>query len=102
MMQDINPSVKESILNTAEHLNEASVIYQRGIDEGIKRVQTPKGILIDALMQEPAPETLLFEILHPLGFNAAQVKDIYRTLNGQSGKAFSSKHWRVVKTVNIC
>lgn len=97
MMQDINPSVKESILNTAEHLNEASVIYKRGIDEGIKRVQPPKGILIDALMQEPAPETLLFEILHPLGFNAAQVKDIYRTLNGQSGKAFSSKHWRVVK-----
>ena len=29
MMQEINPSVKESILNTAEHLNEASAIYKK-------------------------------------------------------------------------
>ena len=37
MMQEINPSVKESILNTAEHLDGASAIYKQGIDEGIKR-----------------------------------------------------------------
>ena len=40
MMQEINPSVKESILNTAEHLDGASAIYKQGIDEGIKRVRT--------------------------------------------------------------
>lgn len=97
MMQEINPSVKESILGTAGHLNDASVLYKKGIEEGRKRVQTTEGIRIDALMQEPAPETLLFEILHPLGFNAAQVKDIYRSLEGQSGKVFVSEKWRVVK-----
>ena len=42
-------------------------------------------------------ETLLFEILYPLGFNAAQIRDIYRALEGQPGKTFSSEHWRVVK-----
>lgn len=97
MMQEINPAVKESILSTAAHLTEASVIYRKGIEEGIKRVQTSKGIRIDALMQEPAPETLLFEILHPLGFNATQTDDIYRSLNGQSGKVFLSAHYRAVK-----
>ena len=78
MMQEINPSVKESILNTAEHLNEASAIYKKGIEEGIQRVRTAKGIHIDTLMHEPAPKTLLFEILYPLGFNATQVEDICR------------------------
>lgn len=97
MMQEINPSVKESILSTAGHLNDASTLYKKGIEEGRKRVQTAEGIHIGALMQEAAPETLLFEILYPLGFNAAQVKDIYRSLEGQSGKVFASGKWRIVK-----
>ena len=49
------------------------------------------------MQQETAPETVLFEILYPLGFNAAQVKDIYRALNGQPGKIFTGNGWRVVK-----
>ena len=97
MMQEINPSVKESILNTAEHLDGASAIYKQGIDEGIKRVRTAEGICIERLMQEPAPATLLFEILYPLGFNTAQIRDIYRSLEGQPGKIFTSEHWCIVK-----
>lgn len=97
MMQEINPSVKESILNTAEHLSDAAVLYKKCIEEGKLRVQTEKGICIDALMQEPAPETLLFEILHPLGFNATQVNNLYHTLNGQPGKVFKADGWRVLK-----
>ena len=97
MMQEINPSVKESILNTAEHLNGASAIYKQGIDEGIKRVRTAEGICIERLMQEPAPATLLFEILYPLGVITAQIGDIYRSLEGQPGKIFTSEHWCIVK-----
>ena len=33
MMQEINPSVKESIFNTAEHLSEVSIIYKKSIEE---------------------------------------------------------------------
>lgn len=97
MMQEINPSVKESILKTSQHLNDAAIIYNKGIEEAKLRVLTKEGIIIHALQQEPAPETILFEILYPLGFNAAQVKDIYRALNGQSGKVFASANFRIVK-----
>ena len=100
MMQEINPSVKESILTTAENLSNVATIYKKGIEEGKKRVLTPEGIHIEALKQEPAPETLLFEILYPLGFNAAQVKDIYRSLDGQPGKTFTVSEWRVLKDRN--
>lgn len=97
MMQEINPSVKESILKTAQHLNDAAVIYNKGIEEAKQRTLTEKSINIEALQKEPTPETILFEILHPLGFNASQVKDIYRALEGQAGKVFSSTGWQVVK-----
>lgn len=97
MMQEINPSVKESILKTAQHLNDAAVIYNKGIEEAKQRTLTEEGINIQALQKEPTPETILFEILHPLGFNASQVKDIYRALEGQAGKVFSCTGWQVVK-----
>lgn len=96
-MQEINPSVKESILSTAEHLADAAAIYKKGIEEGKLRVSVPQGIRIEALKREPAPETLLFEILYPLGFNAARVKDIYRALDGQPGKVFTAEGYWVLK-----
>ncbi|WP_373846911.1 tRNA lysidine(34) synthetase TilS [Bacteroides heparinolyticus] len=97
LMQEINPSVKESILKTAEHLNDAASVYNIGIEAAKQRIMTPEGVHINALKQEPAPETILFEILYPLGFNAAQVKGIYRTLDGQPGKSFANADWRIVK-----
>lgn len=97
LMQTINPSVKESILKTAEHLNDAAYIYNIGIEQAKQRVMSAEGISISRLKQESAPETLLFEILHPLGFNTAQTKDIWHTLDGQPGKVFSVPGWRLFK-----
>ena len=45
LMQEINPSVKESLLRTAEHLNDAALLYKKGIEEGKQKVQTEQGIL---------------------------------------------------------
>lgn len=97
LMREINPSVKESILKTAEHLNDAASLYKASIENAKQRVLTPQGIRIDALKQEVAAETVLFEILHPIGFNASQIKDVYRSLDGQPGKSFRNADWQVVK-----
>ncbi len=97
LMEEINPSVKESIIATSNHLSEAAAIYNKGIDDGRRRVQTPEGIHISRLLAEPAPKALLFELLHPLGFNPAQTEDIFACLTGQPGKQFRSKEWRVIK-----
>lgn len=97
LMQEINPSVKQSILKTAQHLDDAATIYNKCVEEAKQRILAGEGISIEALQKEPTPETILFETLHPLGFNAAQVKDIYRTLKGQPGKVFTSANWQVVK-----
>lgn len=97
LLEELNPSVRDTLLSTARYLDDAASLYVRGIDDGKKRVQTEGGISIEALRQEPAPETLLYELLSPLGFNAARVKDVYRSLDGQSGKCFTVPGWQVVK-----
>lgn len=97
LMQTINPSVKNSLIETGNYLSDVATIYNRYIEEAKTRIATTDGIRICELVKEPAPEALLFEILHPLGFNSAQIKDIVHSLHGQSGKQFSSKEWRVIK-----
>lgn len=97
LMQEINPSVKESILQTARHLDDAAQLYHKELDEALMRIRTPEGIAIQALLKEEAPRTLLFATLHPLGFNETQVSDIFYSLQGQPGKQFLSDAWRVVK-----
>jgi tRNA(Ile)-lysidine synthase len=97
LLSSINPSINEGLLQTASHLNEVLHIYNKSITEGLARVKDNQGINIDLLMQEPSPQCLLYEAVAPLGFNASQVNDMMEALQGQSGKVFESKEWRIVK-----
>lgn len=97
LLQTINPSAGHSILQTAKHLNDASLLYHQSIEEGKKRVWNEHGISIPALLHETAPEALLFEMLRAFGFNSAQTHDIYQALSGQSGKVFHSAQARLIK-----
>lgn len=97
LMETINPSVKSAIFATASHLTDASLLYNKVIEEGRTRVMDNQGIVIEALLKEPSPRALLFEILYSLGFNSSQVDDVYRSLDGQSGRQFLSDQWVVVR-----
>lgn len=99
LMQQITPAAKENLLKTAVHLTDAALLYQQAVNEGRKRILLDGGKTIDikALLHEPAPNTLLFEVLHPLGFNESQIENIYRSLQSQPGKKFSTGKWTVIK-----
>lgn len=97
LMQEINPSVKNNLIETSNHLNEVATIYNKGIADAKTRIMTAEGIRISSLINEAAPEAILFEILHPLGFNPSQIKDIAASLHAQPGKQFRSKEWRLIK-----
>ena len=97
LMEEINPSVKNSLVETSNYLNDVATIYNKCIAKTKARIVTPEGIRISSLLKEAVPETILFETLHPLGFNSTQIIDIANSLHGQSGKQFASKEWRVIK-----
>lgn len=94
ILETINPSVSDTIAETARRLADVAQVYQEAIQAAKQRVM-PDGETIDipALCREPGAQNLLFELLYPLGFNAAQVNDVFRALHGESGRMFYSREW---------
>lgn len=98
LMEEINPSVKQTIEATANHLREAGIIYDQAIAEATRRVFDGEVINIDNLMKELLPHHLLFTICQPYGFNASQVESMYATLNNdKTGQRFVSTTHEIVK-----
>ena len=97
LLQEINPSIAETLSQTAERLEQAEKVYTKTIEEGIARVKKGNTIDIALLQNEPSPQALLHEILRPLGFNSQQTNSIASSLNGESGRTFESKQHLVIK-----
>lgn len=97
MLETINPSVSDTIAETARRLSDVAQVYQEAIQAAKQRVMTDGGTIdIAALCKEPGAQNLLFELLYPLGFNAAQVNDVFRALHGESGRMFYSREWTLL------
>lgn len=97
MMSEINPSVIESIAQTAERIAESEKIYAAAIEQGIARVKEGNTIYTERLMNEPSPSALLHEILQPIGFNSTQINDICDSISREGCRIFESKDFRVIK-----
>lgn len=98
VMEEINPSVKEGMMETSNHLHHVAKLYQHAIAEEKQRVMKNGEVCISALLNSPSPEAVLYEILYPLGFNPPQIKEVFTALKGESGKQFySAQGWRAIK-----
>ncbi|MDL2208380.1 tRNA lysidine(34) synthetase TilS [Parabacteroides sp. OttesenSCG-928-O15] len=98
LMEKINPSVREAIARTSDHLSSAETLYLQAIEEAKKKVLVEPGLLsIPALMQCKEPETILYEFLSPYHFNRLQVRDIFSSLQKEPGKLFYSSTHRLLK-----
>ena len=103
MMKEINPSVMESIQDTAFRLSEVASVYHQDRDNRLEQILKKNSdnfmqVSIADVLNDIAPNALLHELLSPLGFNSDQVKDIYRSLeHSQSGKRFLSKEWELIR-----
>lgn len=90
LMKEINPSILQTLYDTANRVAEAEIIYERGIKGAIERIKKGNTIDIQALKNEPAAATVLHEIVSPLGFNNAQTADILKSTDSAPGRKFTS------------
>ncbi len=102
LMQEINPSVKNSLIETSNHLNDVATIYNKVIDEAKTRIITRKVSESMLYWTNRPRKVFLFETLHPLGFNSAQIKDIANSLHGHRGNNSSAKNGESLKTGICC
>ena len=98
LLKEINPSVCESITETARRLSDVEAVYRRSIQTVCTEVTEREGkFSISRIMKAVAPLAVLFELLHPYGFNAVQLKNIYRSLGTESGKLFYSENYVLLR-----
>lgn len=99
LLRTINPSFDASMERTIAHLRDSEKFYRTAINEWRERVCTEReGTLhidLDILHTSPAPATLLFEIVSPMGFNASQI-DAMSAANLSSGRQFLTATHRAV------
>jgi tRNA(Ile)-lysidine synthase len=94
-MKSVNPSVGSALARTAENLAGAECIYSQAVKEAKIRVTRTNEyghilLSIDRLTQQPAPQTILYEILEAYGFSRHVSGEIYNALTGEPGKLFDA------------
>jgi tRNA(Ile)-lysidine synthase len=104
LLEEINPSVKKVLSESIERFSEINTFYENAIEKIKKQLLTVDNdqlkINIDLLCKQASPKTILFEILHPYGFNESIVQDIEKHLHDESGKIFYSSTHYLIKDRN--
>jgi tRNA(Ile)-lysidine synthase len=90
----LNPQFDTNMDKTMRILQSQEAVYFHHIREVGERLLQPDGdgfrISREALSQLPFAETYLFEILHPYGFNEAQIQSLLATSTDSKGKRWES------------
>lgn len=98
LLEEINPSARNTIARSAEHLSAAETIYIYVLEQARKEVVVSDDRLsIGALMRFPAPKTILYELLKEYGFTRLVSDDIFAALTKEPGKLFYSSTHRLLK-----
>lgn len=100
LLKELNPSVCEAINRTSRNISEAEKVYSEYIHKIIKSVCNNNKIDIRQLRQTASPQSVLYEILSPLGFNTTVIENILQSMDSNPGKVFYSEGYRVVKDRN--
>jgi len=95
LMEEINPSVGTTLARTADHLSDTEKIYSHSIEQIIGQLLKEKKhdeyqISIKNLLIQPAPKTILYELLKHFDFTRDISENIFRSLTGEPGKKFFS------------
>ena len=108
-LTEINPSVTEAILTTANHLSEVEAIVQDSLHATLRKsvhfFSSDSSVSQSSMSNHsfqldlsvvrafPSPAYLLFYILKPLGFSSSQITEMVAHLDGQTGQLwYSSTH----------
>ena len=98
VMERLNPSVRMTLARSASHLAAVEEIYLSVIEKARHELLEDNRISINKLRSYPAPETVLYELLHPYGFSRQIISSLFACLDSESGKSFySTTGWRIIK-----
>jgi len=100
MLEEINPSVRQTLYGSINRLAGTLAIYNDAIDkiknDLIERENETIKIKIASILNHAQPHTILYELVQEYGFNYDNIIQIVEQLNNESGKVFYSNSHRII------
>lgn len=104
LLDEYHSNFRASLTKTVSHLEETEELFDLKIAEikslVLSKQQNSEVIEIEKLLQFPALNTVLFELLRDKNFSSEQIEDIAGSLSADSGKKFYSPTHRLIKDRN--
>ncbi len=105
LLQDINPSIKQTISKSIKRFRELNSFYEQCVKEKIEEVvhksENQTLINIEKLCLFSSPALILYEILYPMGFHPDVIEKVFENIHNDSGKLFYSENYRLLKDRNF-
>ena len=102
VMQEIFPQYREGMRHSMHLLADASAVFHRYVqivtDQYVRTDHDRITVDLSFWTKEPAPRTLLYELLRPYGFSSGQAASVANMVQteSQSGRACCSDAWRLL------
>ncbi|RXK87159.1 tRNA lysidine(34) synthetase TilS [Filimonas effusa] len=104
-IKNVFPQVEENLLHNIDRFTDIEILYRQSVSLSLGKLVEDKGtekhIPILKLLKTPAAHTLLWEVLQPLQFSAAQVAEVMKLAgHGENSSYVASVAYRVIKNRN--
>ena len=96
-LQELNPNLINTLVNTGSILQESLPLYQEGVQATFRSCGITAESFPLAALSHVSARTLLFEWLRNKGFNAIQLSEIQDAANTSSGKVWVSHTHRLLR-----
>lgn len=100
-LQKVYPDVEENLLHNIQRFNDVAVIFENSIEAIKKKLLVKQNDEIQVpvlkLLKTAAMPTVLYEIIKEYGFTAAQLPEVIKLLDSESGKFISNDEYRILK-----
>ncbi len=99
LMAEVNPSVAQCIMRTADNVAEAAKVYDSTISAAISSLERRDGafitISIAQLRSQPSLQCVLHELLSRYGFSRQQALAVGTMLDAGAGRVVEADSWRL-------
>ena len=100
-LKALNPKLEDTFAKNAKRFREIEIIYQQGIaayrQQLFENTKHETLISIKKLKKVTALSSVLYELLKPYNYSAAQVEQIINAFDAESGKVFYSQSHQIIK-----
>lgn len=104
LLEEINPSVRQTLYNNLQHFEGNLAIYEQAINNIEKKIVRKANDIIrmniSLILQQADVPTIMYELLYPYGFSPSVIEQITSQLRAESGKTFYSEFYILIKDRN--